>query len=178
MLPYWYLRDFRRALLGQADELEIRARLLRGISQSAQVPPQATRGGLAIALNQNRTEEVTVIKHFGADQFRCRVRPHPAVAVEAVPDTLELFHVSGYPVLVIGLDMLELLSRLADGYLPDAREFEPFLMELREFKAALVQYGATEALLLEGRSRMHRVAVEGGRVCRKEEDALPCQEAE
>jgi hypothetical protein len=172
VLPYWYLHDFRRALVGQAEEPEIRARLLRGISQSERVPPQATHGGLAIALNQKRDEEMTVIKHFGADQFRCRVRPHPGTAVEAVPDTLELFHVSRSPTLVIGLDMFELLSRFADGYLPDAREFEPFRIELQEFKAALVGYETREVLLLDGRSRLHRVAVEGGVICWKEEQGV------
>jgi hypothetical protein len=172
VLPYWYLDDFRRALVGQAEEPEIRARLLRGISQSERVPPQATHGGLAIALNQKRDEKMTVIKHFGADQFRCRVRPHPGTAVEAVPDTLQLFHMSGSPTLVVGLDMFELLSRLADGYLPDAREFEAFRLDLREFKAALVGYKTQEVFLLEGRSRIHLVTVEGGVIGWKEEHGV------
>jgi hypothetical protein len=77
--------------------------------------------------------------------------------VESIPDALELLHVSGDPRIEITLDLFELLSRLADGYTPETPEFEPFLIELREFKSRLLRTGVREVLLLEGRSRRHRV---------------------
>jgi hypothetical protein len=79
--------------------------------------------------------------------------------VESIPDALELFHVSGDPRIEITLDLFELLSRLADGYTPETQEFEPFLIELREFKSRLLRTGVKEVLLLEGRSRRHRVVM-------------------
>ena len=56
--------------------------------------------------------------------------------------------------------MFELLSRLAEGYTPETQEFDPFLVELREFKSRLLRRGVKEVLLLEGRSRLHRVVME------------------
>ncbi len=172
LLPYWYLEDFLRVIRGELGESEVRERLLRGITRSERVPPQGAREGLAVALAQNRDEELTVIKKFGAAEFRCDVKAAQGEYVERVPDTLELAHVSGLPVLRVGLDMFELLSRFAEGYTPDAREFEPYLIELAEFKAALLRQRVAEVLLLEGRSRLHRVAVEDHVICWKEE--VPC----
>jgi hypothetical protein len=60
--------------------------------------------------------------------------------------------------------MFELLSRLADGYTAASQEFEPFLIDLEEFKAMLLRKPVKEALLLEGRSRSYPVALRDGRV--------------
>jgi serine/threonine protein kinase len=160
LLPYLYLDDFVRALTGDLSGASVLARLLAGISRSEGVTRQAAGGKLSLALARNQDQELTVIKQFDPEEFRCRVVTASDGYVECVPDALELFHVSGDPSLEITLDMFELLSRLAEGYTPETQEFEPFLVELREFKSRLLRRGVKEVLLLEGRSRLHRVVME------------------
>jgi hypothetical protein len=119
---------------------------------------------LSLTLSKNSQEELTVIKQFEPGQFCCSSDQESSPYIEAVPDTLELTHVEGSPTLRVTLDMFELLSRLADGYTATSQEFEPFLIELEEFKAMLLRKPVKEALLLEGRSRLHRVTMHDGRV--------------
>ena len=164
LLPYWYLDDFAQAVSGQWSEQQLRQRLLSGISQSEGVPYEASQGRLSLTLSKNSQEELTVIKQFEPGQFCCSSDQESSPYIEAVPDTLELTHVEGSPTLRVTLDMFELLSRLADGYTATSQEFEPFLIELEEFKAMLLRKPVKEALLLEGRSRLHRVTMHDGRV--------------
>jgi len=133
--------------------------LLAGISRSEGITRQAAAGKLSVALARSSEQELSVIKQFDYGDFQCKVVTHSDSYVESIPDALELFHVSGDPRIEITLDLFELLSRLADGYTPETQEFEPFLIELREFKSRLLRTGVKEVLLLEGRSRQHRVVM-------------------
>ena len=164
LLPYWYLDDFTLAVSGEWSEDQLRRRLLSGISQSEGVPYDSSQDRLSLTLSKNHQEELTVIKQFEASQFRCSSGQNNGPYIEGVPDTLELTHIEGTPTLRVTLDMFELLSRLADGYTAASQEFEPFLIDLEEFKAMLLRKPVKEALLLEGRSRLHRVALRDGRV--------------
>jgi len=158
LLPYLYLDDFVLALTGEMPATSVLARLLAGVSRSEGITRQAAGGKLSLALARNQEQELTVVKQFDPGEFRVVTGLNGYV--EGVPDALELFHVSGDPSLEITLDMFELLSRLAEGYTPETQEFEPFLVELREFKSRLLRRGVKEVLLLEGRSRLHRVVME------------------
>lgn len=160
LLPYLYLDDFVRALTGEYSPCAVLERLLAGISRSEGITRHAAAGKLSVALARNVDQELSVIKQFEIGQFRCRVLLHEDPYVEGIPDALELSHVSGDPRIEVTLDLFELLSRLADGYTPETQEFEPFLIELREFKSRLLRTGVKEVLLLEGRSRRHRVVME------------------
>jgi len=160
LLPYLYLDDFVRALTGEYPPGNVLERLLAGISRSEGITRHAARGKLSVALARNLEQELTVIKQFEPENFRCRVLFHEGQYVESIPDALELFHVSGDPRIEVTLDLFELLSRLAEGYTPETQEFEPFLIELREFKSRLLRTGVKEVLLLEGRSRRHRVVMD------------------
>jgi hypothetical protein len=157
LLPYLYLDDFVRALTGEYSPDKILERLLAGISRSEGITRQAAAGKLSVALARNPDQELSVIKQFAPGDFGCRVLSHGSQYIESIPDALELFHVSGDPRIEVTLDLFELLSRLSDGYTPETQEFEPFLIELREFKSRLLRTGVKEVLLLEGRSRRHRV---------------------
>jgi serine/threonine protein kinase len=157
LLPYLYLDDFIAALKGKYSSDDVLERLLAGISRSEGITRQAAAGKLSVALARNSEQELSVIKQFDSCEFRCRVVSQDGIYVESIPDALELLHVSGDPRIEITLDLFELLSRLADGYTPETPEFEPFLIELREFKSRLLRTGVREVLLLEGRSRRHRV---------------------
>jgi serine/threonine protein kinase len=158
LLPYLYLDDFVRAITGEYPPADVLERLLAGISRSEGITRHAATGKLSVALARNLEQELTVIKQFEAGNFRCRVLFHEGRYVENIPDALELFHVSGDPRLEVTLDLFELLSRLSEGYTPETQEFEPFLIELREFKSRLLRTGVKEVLLLEGRSRRHENA--------------------
>jgi serine/threonine protein kinase len=168
LLPYLYLDDFQRALTGEWPLSEVQDRLLAGISQSEGITRYAAGGKLSLTLSRNQEQELTVIKQFEPTKFRCRVVVQPNAYVESIPDALELYHISGDPRLQVTLDLFEILSRLAEGYTPDTQEFEPFLIELREFKSRLLRTGVKEALLLEGRSRMHRVVMENNTITLRE----------
>jgi serine/threonine protein kinase len=160
LLPYLYLDDFVKALTGEYSPASVLERLLAGISRSEGITRLASSGKLSVALARNVEQELSVIKQFDRENFRCRVLLHEGQYVENIPDALELFHVSGDPKIEVTLDLFELLSRLSDGYTPETQEFEPFLIELREFKARLLRNGVKEVLLLEGRSRRHRVIMD------------------
>lgn len=164
LLPYLYLDDFVKALTGEFPLPQVRERLLAGISRSEGVPRQAAEGRLSLTLTRNQEQELAVIKQVDPDSFRCRIVAVRNGYIENIPDALELFHISGDPVLEVTLDMFELLSRLAEGYTPETQEFEPFLIELREFKARLLRIGVKDVLLLEGRSRLHRVVMENNMI--------------
>ena len=168
MLPYRYLADFAAALTGALPVEEILTRVVDGISRAEGVPKTASNGRLSLSLARNVDQELTVIKQFNASQFRCTVISAPNGYVESIPDALRLFHVSGTPSITITLDMFELLSRLANGYTTGTQEYEPFLVELSEFKSGLLRLGVNEVLLLEGRSRLHRVSVDNGVIGLKE----------
>ena len=159
LLPYLYLDDFMAALTGRYSAEHVLERLLAGISRSEGITRQAAAGKLSVALARSSEQELSVIKQFDYGDFQCKVVTHSDSYVESIPDALELFHVSGDPRIEITLDLFELLSRLADGYTPETQEFEPFLIELREFKSRLLRTGVKEVLLLEGRSRQHRVVM-------------------
>jgi serine/threonine protein kinase len=160
LLPYLYLDDFVRALTGEDSPSDVLERLLAGISRSEGITRHAAAGKLSVALARNLEQELTVIKQFNREDFRCRVIFHESSYVENIPDALEVFHVSEDAKIEVTLDLFELLSRLAEGYTPETQEFEPFLIELREFKSRLLRTGVKEVLLLEGRSRRHRVVME------------------
>jgi hypothetical protein len=160
LLPYLYLDDFVRALTGEYPPAELLERLLAGISRSEGITRHAAAGRLSVALARNLEQELTVIKQFDPGDFRWRVLFHEGHYVENIPDALELFHMSGDPRIEVPLDLFELLSRLSEGYTPETQEFEPFLIELREFKSRLLRTGVKEVLLLEGRSRRHRVVMD------------------
>lgn len=168
MLPYRYLTDFAAALTGDLPTELVLARLVDGISRAEGVPKTASNGRLSLSLARNVDQELTVIKQFHPSQFRCAVITTLNGYVESIPDAIRLFHISGSPSITITLDMFELLSRLADGYTAGTQEFEPFLVELGEFKSGLLRMGVNEILLLEGRSRLHRVALEDGVIALKE----------
>jgi hypothetical protein len=168
MLPYRYLGDFAAALTGDLPTEQVLTRLVDGISRAEGVPKTASQGRLSLSLARNIDQELTVIKQFHPSQFRCAVITTVTEYVESIPDAIRLFHVSGSPSITVTLDMFELLSRLADGYTTGTQEFEPFLVELSEFKSGLLRMGVNEILLLEGRSRLHRVALENGVISLKE----------
>lgn len=169
LLPYLYLSDFIEALTGKLSGEIVLERLLAGISRSEGITRQAASGKLSVALARNSDQELSVIKQFERTEFGCRVISHDGRYVESIPDALELFHISGDPRIEITLDLFELLSRLADGYTPETQEFDPFLIELREFKSRLLRTGVREVLLLEGRSRRHRVVMTNHAIELKEE---------
>lgn len=169
LLPYLYLSDFIEALTGRLSMEIALERLLAGISRSEGITRQAASGKLSVALARNSDQELSVIKQFERSDFGCRVISHDGQYVESIPDALELFHISGDPRIEITLDLFELLSRLADGYTPETQEFDPFLIELREFKSRLLRTGVREVLLLEGRSRRHRVVMTNHAIELKEE---------
>ena len=168
MLPYRYLNDFLAVMSGKASADIYLSRMVDGISRAEGLPQTASKGNLSLSLSRNSDQELTVIKQFKASEFQCRLITIQKGYVESIPVGMELFHISGSPSIEITLDMFELLSRLADGYTAETQEFEPFLVELREFKSRLLQKEVNEILLLEGRSRLHHVVMEGGTITLKE----------
>ena len=168
LLPYLFLDRFMDALAGRIPLQILRDQLLTGISRSEGIPAQATHNKLSLSLSRNAREELTVIRQIDTTQFRCDVpTARHCEYVENIPDALELTYIPQNISLPITLDMFEILMRMAEGYTPGSVEFEPFLIELNEFKARLVRLGVAEVLLLEGRSRLHRVANEANQIVYK-----------
>ena len=99
LLPYLFFDDFLLALTGDLPASRVLERLLAGISRSEGITRQTARGKLSLALAKNQEQELTVIKQFNPEAFRCTPVSGTDKYVESVPDSLRLFHVSGDPFL-------------------------------------------------------------------------------
>ncbi len=171
LLPYRYLELFIQAVAGRRDAEQLKQDLARGIARSDGVPAQVCErppNMLALTLSRNEELDFAVVKQFPLAEFRLRWLEDQDPAVECVPDRLILEHVSGRPMLPIGLDLFETLLRIADGYQPGPEELEPLLQELAEFKSQLLLRPSTEAVLVESGEQTHLVRAENGTIRRVE----------
>ena len=74
---------------------------------------------------------------------------------------------SGDPRLRIHLDLFELLMRMRDGYVPEVLEWEPYLVDLEQFKTRLQRLQSDEVILMESGRVLHRVYQQDGRLIRE-----------
>lgn len=166
LLPHRHMREFAKALRAGASGSALRNLVARGMSRADGVPATVDRDALALRLTETADEELSVVKLFPLEEFRCRGTPMTSEFAEEIPDQFLFEHVSGAPSLVIGLDLFELLVRMADGYLPGADEHASMIQDLIEFKNQLLARPSQEVVLVEGGQRIHSIEAREGKIRR------------
>jgi len=168
LLPHRHMIEFAKILSARASGSALRDRVARGISRADGVPDAVSRDALALRLTETGSEDLTVVKLFPLGEFRCRGTPTAAGLVEEIPDQFLFEHVTGAPSLSIGLDLFELLARMAEGYLPGAEEQASLIQDIIEFKNQLLARPSQEVALVEGGQRIHRIDSREGKIRRVE----------
>ncbi len=158
MLPYQQLQTIERALGPDGDSIRsgLRDRLVRALSASqglVTAPDDMVSLWLAAG---GDTEGVRGYRRFQAADFDIRIVAGSPPYVESEPDRLDLVHTPSGTSLTIDLDVLELLERLHDGYLPSIDEERGLLVHVQLFLNRLRAL-STQELLLFTDGGLHRI---------------------
>jgi len=169
LLPYRYAETFSGVVLGEVDPLQVRTWLCEGISASDGIVAPAIRAGyLCVRTAFKREQEFTVFKRYPVEEFSCQVlAPSDTRFTETCPNTIAFAHVSGEPLLRVHLDLFELLMRMREGYVPDVLEWQPYLVDLAQFKTHLQRRRSDEVILIESGRLLHRVYQKEGTLVRE-----------
>lgn len=171
MLPYRELRTFESALADEADSLrtELGESVIGALSTAEGVSDYASaKSALWVATNELDSAHFASFRRFPAIEFELRV-VHPQVPyVEVEPDHLELVHLPSDAALVLDLDLLEVLERLRDGYVPSIEEGQGLLINLALFKNRLLALPTSELLINFDDEILRVESGEGGVVALRE----------
>lgn len=150
MLPYQRLRQFVEAL--QAPAGANHAALLNEVAVAismyeGMIDEERARSSLWLATTDTGIGEFRSFRRLPISEFRLRTIEPSTPYVEAMPDRLQLVHVSSGAVLWVDLDLLEVLERLREGFVPSMAEGRGILVNLNLFKHQLLATPSTELLL-------------------------------
>jgi len=164
MLPYRQLQVLEHALA--VDGAEVRAKLLGRVMHAlsaAQGMAAAPRGEEVLWLaDGDGSGGVRGFRQFPVTDFRLQIVSRELPYVEVEPDRLELVHVPSGTVLPVDLDVLELLERLREGYVPSVDEGRGLLVHLELFFNRLRAVASSELLLMTDQGLRHIAAKPGG----------------
>ncbi|MGI8825271.1 MAG: protein kinase domain-containing protein [Chloroflexota bacterium] len=163
MLPYQRLREFEAALQG-SDE-GARGRLRKEIIQAVSVYeglPSVELATNALWLTTDETPggELRCFRRFPSSGFDLRVVKSSGPYIESELDHLELVHQGGAR-LDLDIDLMEVLDRLKEGYVPSPEEGRGFLVNLDLFKNQLLAQPAMELFLVGPDLQMKITAGDG-----------------
>jgi serine/threonine protein kinase len=150
MLPYRRLLDFEAAL--QPEEEEVRSRLKDDVLRALSVwngisEPKKLDECLWVATAEFAPGVFPSYRRFPREAFELVAVTTLAPYIESQPDTLELVHEPSGVRLRLDLDMLEVLQRLREGYVPSPEEARGLLVNLSLFKNRLLATAAEELVL-------------------------------
>ncbi|NSW58745.1 MAG: serine/threonine protein kinase [Armatimonadetes bacterium] len=169
LLPYRHAETFQKIVSGAVEPEQVRDWLCDAISASdGIVAPSVRAGHLCVRTAYREELEFTVFKRYPADKFTCRVvTPTDVRFIETCPNTIEFVHMDGDPSLRVHLDLFELLMRMREGYVPDVLEWQPYLVDLGQFKTRLQRLRSDEVVLMESGRVLHRVLQRDGKLIRE-----------
>ena len=84
-----------------------------------------------------------------------------------MPRTITLRHGPSKAHVRLNLDVIEVLTRLADGLTPRSQELQPLIEELAPFKSRLQRSVSHRLLVIEG-GRRHLILKEGDQLIRRD----------
>ena len=150
MLPYRRLLDFEAAL--EPEQEEIRSRLTDDVLRAISVwngitEPERLDAGLWVATAEFTPGLFPSYRCFPRDAFELVAAATPAPYIESQPDVLELVYELSGVRLRLDLDMLEVLQRLREGYVPSPEEARGLLVNLSLFKNRLLATAAEQLIL-------------------------------
>jgi hypothetical protein len=168
LVPSRFLQLFRKLVSGEGELRDVRDRLLTGLQRLDRVPAHAASKGLALRLDSS-DESLIVIRQWEADAFELSRPESNNRFLNHLPDYFVLRHVDGWPEMMIGLQMFELLMRAADGTTPDAAEHQSLLMDFQRFRAQLLTSPTHQVVLVTSGGNRSLVQSHSGIIDRKEE---------
>jgi serine/threonine protein kinase len=163
MLPYNRLSVFHEALAKTDQDhgllLRLREESIEAISRYEGIVSTASATqALWIAAGAATTTGLRSFRRFPSADFTLRAVSVGAQFIEAEPDRLQFVHAPSNTILELTLDMVEVLERLREGYMPTAEEGRGFLINLELFKQRLLALESSE-LVIVGEDRQMRIAV-------------------
>jgi hypothetical protein len=157
MLPYSQLRSVLRAVEGKAEDLaKLKSTIISGINHGEGF--SSVDNVLVLRLARGVPGQVQSFRQFPASDFillpgRVDV---PVEYLEHSSTHLELIYrpngngsAVGRPTLRLDLDLIELLSRMARGYVPTAAEWRGPLVNLQVFRTLLAHEPYTRLTLVD-----------------------------
>ena len=162
MLPYRTYDEFWGLVTGQTPAGLHRGKLLRAINRGEGLGDPG-RLGDALALRVRVVERGTVRSYrlFPGERFDLQLAAASGHRfVEHVPQALRLVYTppGGQPAeLIVGLDVYEMLSRLADGYRPSVEEQQGHYLTLAVFKNLLSSAPYQEVLVTRTGHDFYRI---------------------
>jgi hypothetical protein len=167
MLPYKQLPEMERALApeGGTEREALRNRLVQALSaeQGMGRPPDGQMALWLATGDGGERSGLRGFRRFPVSDFELRIACSAAPYLEAEPDRLELACRLGSveTVLPVDLDVLELLDRLREGYMPSVDERRGLLVHIELFFNRLRALASNE-LLLVADERLYRIAARPG----------------
>lgn len=154
MLPYGGLRDFQDRLLSSDDgtnHAELLGNVIAAISMSEGIPDQRhAANALWLATRDDSPIDYRCYRRFPLTEFSLHPVRIRSPYVESEPDRMELIHEPGGARLTLDIDLLEVLDRLREGYVPSQDEGRGILINLALFKQQLLAVPSHELLILDG----------------------------
>ncbi len=160
MLPYIRLQEFQNALHVGADD--VRNRLLNEVVRAISMYEGATEishasGALWLATSEQADLTYRCFRRFPIEDFEILVVSVSAEFIESEPDRLELRHKQTKARLDLDVDLVEILDRLQEGYMPSLDEGRGFLINLSLFKNRLLAEPSSE-LIIASSEHLLRIA--------------------
>jgi serine/threonine protein kinase len=180
MLPYTQLQPMLQACRGDVTMLAtLKTTILQGINSGEGLGDITDR--LVLRVARGTSGRVRSYRQFLGTDFRLQV-PRPPLQpeyIEHFPAYLELIYRPGVngthgqrPTLRLGLDIIELLGRMARGYAPTAAEWRGPLVNLMVFRTLLTHEAYDQLLLVDTvQDRRFSVKQSNGQIALAQEDA-------
>jgi len=141
MLPYQRLKVFNEALTVQDNKLrsDLLNEIIRAISRLDGIDDIGRSStALWLATTESKVSDFTCYRRYPLEDFILDVAEITAPFVEVEPDHLQLVHTPSHASLDIDIDLLEVLERLGEGYVPSMDEGRGFLVNIVLFKRQLL----------------------------------------
>jgi hypothetical protein len=168
LLPYHAAGEMIALLTGASDGRELLPRVLKGIGRSDGIEEASRSSDLVLRVKKSEEHNIEIVKTFPADEFTLEVdAAFGHGLVETTPRTVTLQHATSSAKVRLNLDMIEILTRLADGLDPSSQEIQPLLEELAPFKSRLQRSLSHRLLVIEG-SRRHWIIKDGDQIIRRD----------
>jgi hypothetical protein len=151
MLPYTRLDEFQQALAadGEQKRATLRDEVITAISMYEGMTDPAHAGrALWLATSEAEGPAYRCFRRFPLADFSVRVASIEAQYIETEADRLELLHVPSGTTIDLDIDLVEVLERLGEGYVPSMDEERGFLLNLALFKNRLLAMPSSELMIL------------------------------
>ena len=168
LLPYQSAREVIAVLAGRMEPNALRPMILRGIGRSEGIDEASFTDDLVLRVKKSDEHDIEIVKTFRQEEFTLSVvRPPREALIETTPRTILLRHQPSSSRVTLNLDIIEILTRLADGLDPASQELQPLLEELIPFKSRIQRSTSNRLLVIEG-GRKHWMLKQGEMIIRQD----------